>query len=101
MEHVEEVDNLLHRVGRPGLLPVPKSGIGNKDLFGRIDEDEFVVELDPADLVVGKDTPVEVGLLDIQEGQGLDGLALKGSFFRREMVIASPFLKEKHGGESG
>ena len=79
MKHVEEVDDLLHRIRRPGLLPVPEGGIGNKDLFGRIDKDEFVVEFDPANLVVGKDTPVEVGLLDIQKGKGLDGLALKGS----------------------
>ncbi len=78
MEHVEEIDDLLHRIGRPRLLPVPKGCIRDKDLFRWINEDKLVIELHPADLVIGKDAPVEVGFLSVQEGQGFDRLALKG-----------------------
>jgi hypothetical protein len=78
MEHIIEVYNLLYRIGRPGLLSVPESGIGNEDLFRGIGKDKFVIEFYPTNLFVWKDVPVEVWLLDIQEGKLLYGvLALK------------------------
>ena len=78
MEHVEEIDDLLHRIRRPRLLPVPEGRIRDEDLFRRIDEDKLVVELHPADFVIGEDIPVEVGFLGIQKGKGFDRFALKG-----------------------
>src|SRR4030042_4402096 len=67
MKHVEEIENLLYRIRRSGLLPVPESGISDEDLFRRIDKDEFVIELHPANLIIWKDASIEVWLLDIQE----------------------------------
>jgi hypothetical protein len=69
MEHVVEIHNLLHRIGWPGLLPIPKRGIRDEDLFGRIDENKFIIEFHPANLIVWKDIPVEIRLLDIQQGK--------------------------------
>jgi hypothetical protein len=80
MEHIVEVYNLLYRIGRPGLLPIPKSGIGNEDLFRGIGKDKFVIEFHSANLLIGKNIPIEVWLLDIQEGKLFYGvLALKCS----------------------
>jgi hypothetical protein len=80
MEHFIEVYNLLHRIRRPGLLPVPERGIGNEDLFRGIGKDEFVIELHPANLFVRKNIAIEVRLLDIQERELLNGtFALKRS----------------------
>jgi hypothetical protein len=67
MKHIVKVDNLLDGVRRPGLLPVPESGIGNKDLFGRIGKDKFVIKFDPTNLFVREDVSIEVWLLDIQK----------------------------------
>jgi hypothetical protein len=90
MEHLIEVYNLLHRIRRPGLLPVPERGIGNEDLFRGIGKDEFVVELYPANLFVWKDTTIEVWLLDIQEGELLYGaLTLKRSLLSADGHIFS------------
>jgi hypothetical protein len=82
MKHLEEVNNLLHRIGRPGLLSIPESGIGDEDLFRGIGKDEFIIEFHPANLIVWKNTPIEVGLLGIQEGKLLYAmLALKCPLF--------------------
>jgi hypothetical protein len=48
-------------------LSIPKGGIGDEDLFGRIDKDKFVIEFHPGDLIIWEDMPVKVRLLDIQE----------------------------------
>jgi hypothetical protein len=78
MEHLIEVYNLLYRIRRPGLLSVPKGGIGDEDLFRGIGENKFVIEFYPANLIVWKDTSIEIRLLDIQEWKLLYGvLALK------------------------
>ena len=74
MKHVIEVNNLLHRVRRPGLLPVSKSRIGDEDLFRRIGIDKLIVKCDPANLFVREDVSIEVWLLDIQKGKGLHGV---------------------------
>jgi hypothetical protein len=80
MEHIVEVHNLLYHIGWPGLLSIPKSSVGDEDLFGRIHEDKFVIEFHSANLLIGKDIPIEVWLLDIQEGKLFYGvLALKCS----------------------
>jgi len=65
MEHVEEVEDLLYRIRGPGLLSVPKGGVGDEDLFGGIEEDKFVIELYPADLIIREGVSVKVRLLDI------------------------------------
>jgi len=69
MDHIEEVDDLLYSVRRPCLLSIPKRGIGNKDLFRRIDEDEPVVKFHSGDLLIRENIPKKVGFLDIQEGK--------------------------------
>ena len=51
-----------------------------KDLLRGIGKDEFIIKFDPADLLIGEDVPVEVWLLDIQQGKELYGvLALERS----------------------
>jgi hypothetical protein len=47
------------------LLSVPKGGVGDEDLFRRIEEDKFVIELNPADLIIREGVSVKVRLLDI------------------------------------
>jgi hypothetical protein len=80
MKHLKEVHDLLHRIRRPGLLSVPESGIGDEDLFRGIGKDKFIIEFYPTNLLVWKDTSIEVRFLDIQEGKLLDSvLALKCS----------------------
>jgi hypothetical protein len=54
MQEVEEIDDLLHGKGGTGLLAIPKGRISNKDFFGRGDGDDFVVEIDPTDFIVGE-----------------------------------------------
>jgi hypothetical protein len=92
MEHLIEVYNLLHRVRRPGLLPVAERGIGNHDLFGGIGKDEFVVEFHPTNLFVRKNIAIKVWLLNIQERELLYGaLALKRSLLSADGHSFSSF----------
>jgi hypothetical protein len=78
VKHVVEVYNLFYRVRRPGLLSVPKSGVGDEDLIRGIGKHKFIIESYLANLIVWEDTSIEVGLLDIQERKWLYGmLALK------------------------
>jgi len=49
------------------LLPVPESRVGNKHVLCRIDRDDPVVEIDPADIVIGKDILLEVRLRNLLE----------------------------------
>jgi hypothetical protein len=80
MKHLIKVYNLLYRVRRPGLLSVPKSGVGDEDLIRGIGKHKFIIEFYLANLIVWEDTSIEIWLLDIQEGKLLDGmLTLKGS----------------------
>jgi hypothetical protein len=65
MEHIEEVYNLFYGIGRPRLLSVSESGIRNKDLFRRIDEDKSVIEFYPTDFFIRKDMSVKIGFLNI------------------------------------
>jgi hypothetical protein len=82
MKHIEEVYDLLDRIRRSGLLPVPKGGIRDEDLFGGIDKDELIIELHPADLLIRKDMPIKIRFLDIQEGKlPWGGFALECSPF--------------------
>jgi hypothetical protein len=69
MDHIKEIDDLLYGVRGPCLLPIPKRGIGNKDFFRRVDEDEPVIEFHSGDLLIRENMPEKVGLLDIQEGK--------------------------------
>jgi hypothetical protein len=93
MEHLIEVHNLLHGIRGSGLLSVAKGGIRDDNLFGRIGEDKFIIKFNPADLIVWENTPVEVWLLDIQEGEWLDRmLALKYSLLPCDGHILSSSL---------
>jgi hypothetical protein len=69
MEHIEEVNDLLHGVRRSGLLSIPKRGVRDKDLFRGIDKDETVIEFHPGDLLIRENMPIKVWLLHIQEGK--------------------------------
>src|SRR4030042_6773600 len=69
MKHLKEVHDLLYRIGRPGLLSVPESGISDEDLFRGIGKDKFIIKFYPANLIIWKDTSIEVRFLDIQEGK--------------------------------
>jgi hypothetical protein len=101
MNHIIEVDDLLNRIGGPGLLPISKGRIGDEDLFGRIDEDKFVIEFYPANLFVWKDVPVEVWLLDIQEGKLLYGvLALKCSLLSDGHIFSLLMINCSNDSES-
>jgi hypothetical protein len=78
MKHFIKVYNLFHRIGWPGLLSVSESGIGDEDFFRGIGKNKFIIEFHPTNLIVWKDTPIEIWLLDVQEGKLLNGmLALK------------------------
>jgi hypothetical protein len=74
MEHIIEVNNLLHGVRGPGLLPVPESRIGDEDLFRRIGIDKLIVKGDPANFFVREDVSIKVWLLDVQKGKELYGV---------------------------
>ena len=63
MQHVEDIDDLLHRIRRPGLLAVPEGGVGEQHLLRRRGQDEFVVEIDAGHLGVGKDIPHQIGFI--------------------------------------
>jgi hypothetical protein len=101
MEHIVEVYNLLYRIGRPGLLPIPESGIGNEDLFRGIGKDKFVIEFYPTNLFVWKDITVEVWLLDIQEGKLFYGvLALKCSLLSDGHIFSLLMTNSSNDSES-
>jgi hypothetical protein len=93
MEHFVEVYNLFYRIGWPGLLSVPESGIGDEDLFRGIGKDKFIIEFYPTNLIVWKNASIEVRLLDIQEGKLLYGVpTLKCSLLPGDGHIFSSML---------
>ena len=63
--HLEQVADLLDRIGRPGLLAVPEGRVGDEDVLGGAHRDELVIEDDAADLFVGEDVFLEVRLIDV------------------------------------
>ena len=65
VEQVEDIHDLAHGVGRPGLLPVPEGGVGEQHLLGGLGHDEFVVEVDAGHFRVGEDVPHQVGLFHL------------------------------------
>ena len=74
MKHFKEVNDLLYGIRWPGLLSIPESGIGDEDLFRGIGKDKFIIEFYPTNLIIWKDTSIEVRFLDIQEGKLLDSV---------------------------
>ena len=66
-DHFEEIDDLLDRVRRPGLLTVTEGGVGNENVFRGVDRDDLVVEIDPAYLVVWEDLLLEIGLVNVDQ----------------------------------
>ena len=50
-------------------MSVPESGIRDENLFRGISKDKFIIEFYPANLIVWEDTPIEIRLLNIQEGK--------------------------------
>jgi hypothetical protein len=90
VEHIEELHNLLYRIRRPSLLAIPKCGIGDKNLLGRVNKDEPIIEFHPGDLLIGENMPIKFGLLDIQKGKlPFDRPALKCSLFTRNSHLFS------------
>src|SRR4030065_1421836 len=61
--------NMVYGIRVPDLLSVPESGIGDEDFFRGIGKDKFIIEFYPTNLIIWKDTSIEVRFLDIQEGK--------------------------------
>jgi hypothetical protein len=90
VEHIEKLHDLFYRIGGPGLLAIPKCGIGDKYLFGWIDKDEPVIEFHPGDLLIRENMPIKFGFLDIQKGElPFDRPALKCSLLSRNSHLFS------------
>jgi hypothetical protein len=62
MEQVVQLHDLLHLVGRPGLLAVAEGGVGNQHLRRGIQGLDLVVEIDSAYLAVGENFPEKLRL---------------------------------------
>ena len=76
VQQVVDARDLLDRIGRPGLLTVPEGGVGDEHGIRRAGEHKGVVKLDPADLAVRKDVPVEPGRFGVVQGEGHGGVFL-------------------------
>ena len=73
VEQVEDVHDLPHGVGRPGLLPIPEGGVGEQHLLGGLGHDEFVVEVDAGHFRVREDVPHQVGLFHLLQAMLPEG----------------------------
>jgi hypothetical protein len=71
MEHIIEVDDLLHGIGRPSLLSIAKGGVGDKDLLGGIDQLNAVVEFNATYFIVRENIPKQIGLSHILQLKSL------------------------------
>ena len=65
VEQVEDIHDLAHRVGWPGLLPIPEGGVGEQHLLRGLGHDEFVIEVDAGHFRVREDVPHQVGLFHL------------------------------------
>ena len=68
VEEIKKVDDLLDGEGGAGLLSVPKRGIGDETVGGGRNRKNFVVKIDPANLVIREDRPLQVGFRHILQG---------------------------------
>ena len=78
-----EVDDLLDGVRRPSLLPIPEGRIGNENFFGRLNGNNPMVEVDPADLFIGKDFLLQIRFVHIPQLEAPEPgmLVIQDSFF--------------------
>jgi hypothetical protein len=67
MEKIKNFKDLVQGIRGPGLLTVSEGGIGYPEFIAGIDGDELMVKIYPANLVVGKDIPLEIGFRDIDQ----------------------------------
>ena len=85
MQQIKNAGNLPHRVGRPGLLSVPKCGVGDEARIRRTGHDNIIVKLNPANFRIGKHAPEQLGQFRVFKMQGTQGVFL---------------VKQTHGGSS-
>ncbi len=83
VEKIEDGPDLFHRIGRPSLLAIAESGVGDKDVFRRVNGQQFVVEVDPRHFIVREDFSHQIGARDVEQTV----LPVFGM-----LVIQNPFL---------
>ena len=74
VKEIEYLNDLLRRIGRPGLLAVAERRVRHPDLVGHVDRDEPLLQLHPGHAGIGKHIPVEHRLFGV--------LYFKPRFFR-------------------
>jgi hypothetical protein len=65
VQQVENIHDLAHGVGRPGLLPIPEGGVREQHLLRGTGHNEFVVEVDTGHFRIGEEVPHQVGLIHL------------------------------------
>jgi len=83
----EEIGDLLDAVGGTRLLPVAERRVRDEDLRGGIDGKQAVIEVDPADFIVGEDVFLEVGFAYLLE----IGLPEIRVFVVQDFLLLVPF----------
>ena len=67
MEHVEDLHHLPHRIGRPGLLPIPEGGVGDEHVLRGVGHNELVIKVDTGNLAIREDVPHQVGFVHLHQ----------------------------------
>ncbi len=67
MQQIENSLNLLHCIGRSGLLAVTKSGVGDHKFISRVNGDKLVVKINPAHFTVRKNLSLQIRFRNILE----------------------------------
>jgi hypothetical protein len=63
VQHIEDLNDLPHGIGGPGLLTIPKSRVGDPHMFGRVRHDKFIIKIYPGNFLIGINLPHEIGLI--------------------------------------
>jgi len=54
VKKIKDIQDLFQRIGGPGLLPVPESGVGDPEFFARVNRYDLVIKIDTGNLIIGK-----------------------------------------------
>jgi len=68
VEEIEKIDDLPDGEGGSGLLSVPERGIRYETVGGGGNRKNFVIEIDPANLIIRENRPLQVGFRHILQG---------------------------------